>query len=182
MAEALEIPEAIIKDLPPELRALVEERREALSRQGIVQERCDRGRKSWRLRFRADDPDLGGIHRSVSLGKDAVLAQRVRALLESLRAQRLAHEEKDDAERSRAEETARAEEAERQHSLLAAREGMISKVGGGRRHRAALRREFDEAMASDNPIDRLHFLLRFPNCYQRRPPRGRPRGSGTRLW
>ena len=182
MAEALDIPEAVAEALPPELRTLIGERREALSRQGIVQERCDCRGRSWRLRFRADDPDRGGIHRSVSLGRDPALAQRVRALLSSLRAQRLAREEKEEAERARAEEAARAKEAARPRNLREAREAMIANVGGGRRHRAELRREFNEVMAGDDRFARLYYILRFPNCYQRPPPRGRPRGAGTCLW
>ena len=182
MANDLQIPEKIATALPPLLRAKIETHLNEISRQGSVLMRQDRGRISWRLRYRVKDAQGGRRHASIGLGRDEGLVEVVETLLTQLRAQReardLLHRAAVDQEAARV--NAIAEKERRLH--LKIRTGIRQMTGGGRRHKAAVLRQYDKVLASGSIRERSSFVFGIAANPPKPPKRGRPRTSGTCLW
>lgn len=147
--------------------------RPVLEVKGAFQKRTEKGRnwRSWRLRFRYEDVELGyRKHRSLALGTDEGVARAAWTLVQSWRAERARRKAEVEEAKRRARERARQHGINRKYVRLAA--------PGGRDVRYRVAQDYDKA-AAEGPGQAFMFAARMQHTYPR-PRTGRP--PKARLW
>jgi hypothetical protein len=177
--------DAVLKRLPPDIRALLGKLKPVLAAQGAVQKRTDRRCTTYyRLRFRFDDQTAGGArHHSISLGSDQQMALTIRDLLAIWRCERPADSAGSTGTAAPADDGPQAgdqnAESARQDAANAVREYIRHAMPRGR----ARKRLLDEALqvfTSGSPIDRLQLGFKLPQRVNQRGSPGRP--PKNRFW
>lgn len=150
--------------IPPDLLRRLEGLRSELERQGIVQRRRGKnGSVSFRLRYRAKDPECGRRRQfTLSLGSNPRVADAVEELLFSWRGEYW---------RRRVYEARERMEARKQRAKMRKRRSWCTNFGHSRRQRQLIGREFDRIC--HDPRATLRFLVDAPHRYSP-PRRGRP--------
>lgn len=140
--------------IPPSLLNRLQQLRPVLLKQGIVQMRHDGDRRaSFRLRYRADDPDLGAArHCSLPLGHEQSVAEAVATLVNAWRVEERQRVEQEERQRQAAREQAEAEQAEYRELVSI----LVELRGGKRRMRDRALKALKEA-AKAGPWELLRF-------------------------